>query len=205
MANVDEPKTYIVASDGREVPPEKVKYQSVDRLVLLVEDELDKLKTLDDLAQATFRSTPRVGICAVSSTNAALIELNQYCQCSPQAKIYTVLDYNMSKNQSGEKRPTEGLFYEGDFARFLGNGGIVIYYSGYVKDIVKSPELMTLQGTYPNVAFFVAEKGGIVQPRDLMTVLRLPSEKIPQLRELSKKYGYDLSPVITQMRAQRKS
>lgn len=204
MANGDEPKTYHVDAGGREVPPEMVKYHGVDKLVLLVEDEADKLKTLDDLAQAAFRNTPQVSICAASSTNAALTEMGKYTQGSPQAKLYAVLDYNMSKNAPGDKRPTEGLFYEGDFARLLGNGGIVTYYSGYVKDIVKSPDLMTLQGRYTNVAFFVAEKGGIVQPRDLINVMKLPSEKIPQLRELSIKYGHDLNQVIAQMRAQRK-
>ncbi|MEK6846010.1 MAG: hypothetical protein AABY26_04580 [Nanoarchaeota archaeon] len=204
MAKGDEPKTYNVALDGRDVPPEMVKYHGMDRIVLLVEDEADKLKTLDDLAQAAFRSTPKVGICAVNSTNTALAELSKYCQGSPNAQIRAVLDYNMSKNQVGEKRPTEGLFYEGDFARFLGNGGIVTFYSGYAKDIFKSPELMTLQGRYTNVAFFVAEKGDIVQPRDLINVMKFPPEKIPQLRELSIKYGHDLNQVMAQVRAQRR-
>lgn len=191
-----EPKAYHVDLDGGVISPDKLKYHGVEKIVLIVEDEKDKRDNLETLANAAFHNQPTVSVSASASTNQALEELAKYRSESPQALLYAVLDYNMGKNEAGERRQTEGLFFGNDFQHFLRNGGIIVYYSGYVNEIKKSPDLMLTQDKFPNVVLGLAEKSGRIQPAHLVKVMGLSPTEIPNLRNWAKTHTYDLLEML---------
>lgn len=191
-----EPKAYHLDLSGAEIPADRVKYHGVDKIVLIVEDEKDKRENLENLANAAFHNLPTVSVSASASTNQALEELEKYKSESPHALLYAVLDYNMGKNTPGERRPTEGLFFGNEFQHFLNNGGIIVYYSGYVNEIKKSPDLMSIQEKFPNVVLGLAEKSGRIQPTHLVKVMGLSPTEIPDLRNWAKMHNYDLLEML---------
>lgn len=191
-----EPKAYHLDLTGAEIPAERLRYHGVNKIVLIVEDEKDKRENLEHLANAAFHDLPTVSVSASASTNQALDELAKYRQESPSALLYAVLDYNMNQNEIGERRQTEGLFFGDDFQHFLKNGGVVIYYSGYVNEIRKSPDLMFTQDKFPNVVLGLAEKSGRIQPTHLVKVMGLSPTEIPHLRDWAKMHNYDLLEIL---------
>lgn len=191
-----EPKAYHLDPTGAEISAERLRYHGVNKIVLIVEDEKDKRENLENLANAAFHDLPTVSVSASASTNQALEELTKYRQESPSALLYAVLDYNMNRNEAGERRQTEGLFFGDDFQHFLQNGGIILYYSGYINEIRKSPDLMFTQDKFPNVVLGLAEKSGRIQPTHLVKVMGLSPTEIPNLREWAKTHNYDLLEIL---------
>ena len=176
-------------------------YAGKSRIVLMVEDELDKRISLEKIARAAFGNDFSVGISVVGSTFQAIEEMKQYRQGSPTATLRALLDYNNVQNPRENKRPTYGLWFDDNFCHFLRQGGYVVFNSGYIADIRQSQDLMDTQKNYSNVALFLAEKSdATVAPVKIMErLLKLPDDKIPAARRAAERHGYDLSKVFAQM------
>lgn len=178
------------------------RYVGKSRIVLMVEDELDKRISLDTIAQAAFEDDLTVGISVVASTAQAIEELKQYQQDSPTATLRALLDYNMSQNPRENKRPTYGLWFDPAFCHFLRNGGYVVFNSGYIADIRQSQDLMDTQKNYEKVALFLAEKSdtSVTPVKIVERILKLSDDRIPAARRAAERHGYDLSKVFAQMK-----
>lgn len=138
-------------------------------LVVIVEDDETQRNDLDRAVRRALLGTPSettTDVLVSPSVRVCLDSLVPYSASFPHASMCAFLDYNMGKNPSGEKRPTELLFKPelngdnpaaGAFTHFLHNPGVVVFHTGYSEQLgALVPELVA---TYPHVAFLSARKG----------------------------------------------
>lgn len=199
---------YVNPVDYKPVAKQGVRYFGIDTLLLIVEDDEKQRRTLEALAEkySTKLSEGRnLSVCAVRSTKEAVEELAKYEQYSPQASLKAVLDYHMGLNLSpGERKPTEALFYEPNFLDLAKNGSIIVIYSGYVSYARQSPEIFRVAGTTPEMVLLLAEKG-VIKPEEVIRVMTVRRERIPQLREDAVSNHYDLKTLVEKSRARVKA
>jgi hypothetical protein len=200
----DGPKAYVIDPDTLEETTidnieDRLKYQGVERLVLLVEDVVDQRENLEKTAIRYFSDELGTKICTAANTDEALRELKKYQQESPDARLAAVLDYNMVESEESLK-PTEALFYDSAFQHYLNNGGVVILNSGFPEQVRQSETIMESPRKYENLLLFLAVKGA-VQVEDVFRVVKRATKKqIPVMKRVADKFNYDLSEVIKKMR-----
>ncbi len=181
---IEPPKPYYVGAAGQSIDPKLVLYTGVTNLILLQEDGLEQRANLvrkaktqfnvvedgfdlmepieDDLERKAriYTAQPSTSICVTSSNPSTLVELEKYRQNSPDAWLFAVLDYNMGENTvRGERTPSEGLFYNPSMQHFLGNGGMVIFHTGFPSQVKQSPEVMGLPQNYQRAGLLICQKG----------------------------------------------
>lgn len=187
-------------------PNSQSHYAGIDRIVLLVEDDLKEQKILKEAAEKAYKNHIGSDISVASDSTEALKHLGQYMKVSPQAKLNAILDYNMCLGK--DRRSTDTLFYDETFKHYLRNGGLVVIYSGSgAYEAINSPaiqETLIDIKNYPNFAFLYAVKT-MVPVDDLLRFMSKNSspEKIPKLREFGadKRFGYDLGKLIAAVRS----
>ncbi|TWI71828.1 hypothetical protein LZ24_01845 [Desulfobotulus alkaliphilus] len=177
---------------------------TVKKLIMLVEDDPEINSSLELGALRYFGADTDVELCVGQSIPQVSEFLENYAKTIPEAKIYAILDYNLSNNFPGEQKPAEALFYNNDFQHFLKNGGIVIIYNGYPEQVIQSKAIMQTHDLYPDIAFFLAEKTKVPMEDIFKVIKAAVPEKLSGLRKHALNFNHDLSAMIKTMRAGQK-
>ena len=181
------------------------RYENLRKILILIEDDPEQLTNLARTAYRYFGSDQEVGVCMAANVSTALVELNHYHEKSPDAMLIAVLDYNMGLNDGNDRRPTETLFRHNKFQHFLRNGGIIVIYSGFPEQVIQSPDFREAPDKYENLALLLAEKGQD-RTEDVLRILYATTmKKIPRLREVARKYKFDLGKIIEVLRGGKRA
>lgn len=202
----EEQKHYL-KPDGSEYPAEVQKYIYLNEILLLVEDDSIERRVLENSAKRYCADRPSTGICAVSSVPEALKELSLYCQYSPDARLNSILDYNMGKNEaSSERRPTEALFMEKSFLDYLNNGGLTIIYSGsWAQEALRSPSIQNALHDKEKFAFLLAIKSEVGVDQVVQFLVNNSSlERVSKIREAAPKFKFNLGEILKAGQAARR-
>ena len=197
----DGPKSYHVDLDTLDsVSDDITKYQGIDHILLIVEDDPENLKNRVNAAKRHLGDY--IGICACENTNVAQKELEKYRKGSPNARLDSLLDFNMNLSEES-KKSTEGLYFDSNFQSYLNNGGVVVFNTGYPSQVRQSMDIMDTQNKYDGVLLLLAEKAK-TEIDDIFRVFKLAEpKKIPKLRKVAEKFDYDLSSILTALRGRK--
>ena len=170
--------------------------QHIKTILLLLEDEIVQRAILENIAHRDFGNNDHVDICLAESTTTVKAEMAEYVRQCPDANLYAIMDYNMGRNQPGDRKPTENLFFDKNFANYLKNGGIIVIYSGYPEQVKQSSVILDANLKYENLIVLISEKS-TVQMDDLFRFLKaVHSADIPQLKRIAQKYKFNLGQMI---------
>lgn len=179
-------------------------FSSFERILVLVEDDDNQRKELEETALRYFDQDSVLGILISKSAAEVSKEFENYVKEYPNASIYAVLDFNMGLNEAGDRKPTETLFYNKHFQYFLKNGGIVVLFSGYPEQVRQSQEIMNAPSRYEKLALLIAEKSK-VKTDDIFRILKsMTLPKIPQLKKAADNCRLNLGHLIDATRRAKK-
>ncbi len=185
------------------------KYGGVERIFLFVEDEFALRKNMKESVERYLADKSGLASSVVRNGHKALQELRMYREYSPGALAYACLDYNMRRNRPGERRPTEILFYDDGFKHFLGNGGIVVMFSGYIEQVKQSETIMRVQHEYPNVLLLLAEKGEGITVDEIVRVMNsldfgnMPRGSVERIRRVAEQRDHNLGKILAAVRRKK--
>ncbi|TYT75481.1 hypothetical protein [Desulfobotulus mexicanus] len=178
---------------------------TIDKLLMLVEDDPEINASLELLALRYFGADTDVELCVGQNIQQIIDLLAGYVESIPQAKLYAVLDYNLSINLPGEQKPVEALFYHAHFRHFLKNGGIIIIYNGYPEQLRQSNEILATPSRYPDIAFFTAEKAKVAMEDIFKIIKAAVPEKLPEIRRQANHFQHDLEAMLHAIRTRKES
>ena len=200
------PKAYHIDEETLTEIKTDLGYRGIEKIVLLVEDDPEQRENIQNIAKRYFSDDPETSLCVANNVVEAEEHLKKYREFSPDALMYGVLDYNMGESDPGQRRPTEALFHGSEvFQHYLGNGGVLIYNTGYPEQVRQSEVIMEAQRKYENLLMLITAK----DPSKIKTetVVRFLSnvkpDKILRLRELSENCSHDLVTMIETIRGRR--
>jgi len=203
----DGPKSYHVDLDTLDTVSEDVtRYQGIDHILLIVEDDPENLANKVDSAKTHYGSD--FEICVCENTLDAQRELEKYRRSSPNARLDSLLDFNMNKSEIS-KKSIEGLYSDPTFKHYLNKGGVVVFNTGYPQYVRNNMNIMDTQRDYENVLFLITEKG--VEGKDIKEISEIlgfmkfvKTDKIPGFRKISEKFNYDLAGILNAVRARKR-
>ena len=179
---------------------DQTQYEHSDKLILLVEDDPEQRENLKQTALRYFGGEAGVCLCVAKSATEAITALPGYWDDSPKARLYAVLDHNMGLNVTGERKPTEALFYDPTFQHYMENGGVVIIYSGYPEQVRQSAAILQAPQRYAGLVLLLAEKSA-VQLDDVFRLLqRMTDDAIPRLKSVAAAHQFDLGKLLDVLR-----
>ncbi|MBT6774095.1 hypothetical protein HOA91_01875 [Candidatus Woesearchaeota archaeon] len=198
----DGPKSYHVDLETLDTVSEDVtRYQGIEHIFLIVEDDLENLDNRTNAVQRHLGN--QVTICSCPNTAVAQEELAKYQRASPDARLDSLLDFNMIQSEES-KKSTEGLYFDSNFQHYLNNGGVVIFNTGYPSQVRQSMDIMDTQDKYENVLLLIAEKAKVDVDRICKMYKLATPNKIPRLREISKNFDHDLSKIYQALDQKRR-
>jgi hypothetical protein len=200
------PKTYHIDEETLTEIKTDLSYRGIEKIVLLVEDDDVQRENIRNIATRYFSDDSTTSLCVASNVTEAEAHLKKYQEFSPDALMYGVLDYNMGESEPGQRRPTEALFHGSDvFQHYLGNGGVLIYNTGFPEQVKQSEVIMDAQRKYENLLMLITVKDPKIVKTE--TVVRFLSnvkpDKIPRLRGISEDCSHDLVAMIKTIRGKR--
>ncbi len=177
--------------------------KSIKTILLLLEDEIVQRAILENIAHRDFGHNANVDICLAESTTTVKEEMAKYINQCPDANLYAIMDYNMGRNEPGDRKPTENLFFDKYFVNYLKNGGLIVIYSGYPEQVKQSSVILDANLKYKNLIVLLSEKSS-VQMDDLFRLLKaIHSADIPKLKRIAQKYKYDLGQMIKTFKSKK--
>ncbi len=179
------------------VPPELIDYTGVPKVHLIVEDS--KLRNnLFSTAKTKLNSDYLV--VSANSVPAAQNQLEMCAKQSPEAILYAVLDYDMSLNiNEDERNPTETLFENPTFQKYLERGAIIVFYTGHKKNVQESSLINQARQKYDKSLILVTDKSDSdVVPMDkLYTMIsNYNLENVARLKKLFTPFKYDIGAAM---------
>lgn len=175
------------------------------KMLLLLEDDEVQRGMLTESGKHYFGDDAAFKICVAQSTNQAIEELDAFLSTTPNASLFAVMDYNMGVNQPGERKPTDSLFFNDTFLKYLDNGAIIIIYSGYPEQVRQSQIFYEQFEKNDNVVFLLAVKSEVPMD-DLFRMLKATkNESIEKLKKIAKTFQYDLGKLLEYMAGQHRN
>ncbi len=170
--------------------------QASKRILLLLDDDEKQREMLSESGKRYFGDDADCNILEVGSSNQAIEALNASLSVSPDAYLLAVMDYNMGENLPGERKPSESIFFNNAFLKYLDNGAIIVIYSGYPEQVRQSKVIYDLAEKKHNSVILVGVKSE-VQLDDLFRMLKAAKMKgLGNLKKIAKDCQYDLNNLL---------
>ncbi len=173
------------------------------KILLFLEDDENQRKMLEDSAWHYFGDDPDCKILIAKSTNQAIDELQSSLKTSPDAYLFAIMDYNMGANEPGERKPSESMFFDNTFLKYLDNGAIIVIYSGYPEQVRHSQVIYEQTEKKENAVILLAVKSEVPMDTLFRMLKATKKESLGKLKEIAGDFQYDLGKLLEYMK-QRK-